>query len=230
MRIILIAQCRRLIAQVQLGLRPVNAVIDVFDDTSEASHAIGLCDYDVLIADIDHTETAILPILAEAAQARTALRTLVCGAREALPLVKLSIGQGASDFLLKPMDPDELRLRVSWLATYDGEHPGPSGIGVGVIECGPIRVDRSTQSITVGGRTVNLTPRERGVLHVLLRHRNAVVSKDRIASRVFSLDDQADATSIETYVYRLRRKIVHPDVEIRTVRSLGYLLEIRQPD
>lgn len=46
----------------------------------------------------------------------------------------------------------------------------------------------------------------------------------QIASRVFSLDDDADPKAIETYIHRLHRKTAHPALAIETVRGLGYRL------
>jgi DNA-binding response OmpR family regulator len=71
-----------------------------------------------------------------------------------------------------------------------------------------------------------LTRRERCVLEILISSRTKVISKDKIAEHLFSFDDEASTTAIELYVHRLRKKLDHPGINIRTVRGLGYTLEI----
>jgi DNA-binding response OmpR family regulator len=93
-----------------------------------------------------------------------------------------------------------------------------------VLECGPLRLQVNTGEVSLDGRSIEVTPRERAVLQILLRERGNVVSKPYIASRVFSMDDDATPSAIETYVSRLRRKVAHPGIQIRTVHGLGYLL------
>ena len=60
---------------------------------------------------------------------------------------------------------------------------------------------------------------------MLLRRCGKVVSKEQIAESVFSFDDDASPSAIEIYVHRLRKKLDHPRLNIRTVRGLGYLLD-----
>ena len=62
------------------------------------------------------------------------------------------------------------------------------------------------------------------VLAILLRETGKAVGKDYIASRIFSMDNEATPAAIETYISRLRRKLAHPGIQIRTVHGLGYLL------
>jgi DNA-binding response OmpR family regulator len=97
-----------------------------------------------------------------------------------------------------------------------------------VLECGPLKLQVNTGEVSLDGRSVELTPRERAVLQILLRESGNAVSKDYIASRIFSMDDDATPSAIETYVSRLRRKTAHPDIQIRTVHGLGYLLVDRR--
>jgi two-component system response regulator TctD len=157
-------------------------------------------------------------VLRRARSAEGGLRLLVLAGRDRLDAIAAALAQGADDFQVKPIDPGELRLRLSSLSARRTVK------GANVLEYGPLRLHIDTRDVSLDGRSVDLTPRERAVLQILMREGGSVVSKDYIASRVFSMDDNAAPSAIETYVSRLRRKVAHPDLQIRTVHGLGYLL------
>src|SRR5262249_56150837 len=113
---------------------------------------------------------------------------------------------GGDDFLIKPIDPAELRLRVHNLSARRSDRA--------VLECGPLKLHVNTGEVSLDGKPVDVTPRERAVLQILLRESGAAVGKDYIASRVFSMDNEATPAAIETYVSRLRRKLAHPPLPI----------------
>lgn len=224
MQIVLIADCRRLAAQIRLALVHMNAVVEVLVNVADAREAIEVHDYDLLIADLDHTPDLSIEMLKLKSSRWSGLRTLALGSRDAIAALKTAIDLGVDDFLFKPFDPAELQLRVGCLSPLSA--PGATAVQRLVHSYGPLTVDQSTRSVWLDAKLVELTPRERGVLNALMRHRGQVVSKEQIAEKISSVDNCADPTAIETYVYRLRRKLAHRGIEIRTIRGLGYVLEL----
>ncbi|MEL7049552.1 MAG: response regulator transcription factor, partial [Pseudomonadota bacterium] len=132
-----------------------------------------------------------------------------------------AIRQGADDFLVQPIDFDELKLRLQCSLAH---RPRTGTSNSLTIECGPLKLDLDTNEIFLEDAYLDLTPRERGVLSVLMKNCNKVTSKDQIAGQIFTLDEQVETRTIETYVYRLRKKLAHPDLELATMRGLGYRL------
>jgi len=59
----------------------------------------------------------------------------------------------------------------------------------------------------------------------LLAHPGELISKDRLAGQVFDFDEPVGPNAVELYVARLRQKLRPHGPTIRTVRSLGYILE-----
>ena len=183
----------------------------------EAWAAVAVNAYDLLIIDLDTVPVGDDAFIRKLRTESPAIRVIVLAGRAALDQIALALDQGADEFLIKPLDFEELRLRASGFAAR-------KEAGGGALACGPLRLQLHTRDVSLDGRPVNLSPRERAVLQVLLRERGKVVSKDYIASRIFSIDDDARPSAIETYVSRLRRKTAHPRLEIRTVHGIGYLL------
>jgi DNA-binding response OmpR family regulator len=63
------------------------------------------------------------------------------------------------------------------------------------------------------------------VLKILLAHAGRVAAKEAIADRLTGWDEGVGENAVEVYIHRLRRKLNHSGVVIRTLRGLGYLLE-----
>ncbi|HEX5999385.1 MAG TPA: response regulator transcription factor [Hyphomicrobiaceae bacterium] len=199
-------------------LRQIDLAVDRAPSIEDAEAALEVNGYDLLVVDLDAIDEAIVPLLRRARTTDSHLRLLVLGTRERMDTVAAALAQGADDFLIKPIDAGELRLRVNRLSARRTEQTAA------VLECGPLQLHVNTGVVLLDGRRIELTPRERAVLHILLRENGNAVGKDYIASRIFSMDSDAAPTAIETYISRLRRKLTHPRIQIRTVHGLGYLL------
>jgi DNA-binding response OmpR family regulator len=93
------------------------------------------------------------------------------------------------------------------------------------IEYGPLAIDLDRKRAVLGGKPLDLPQREHAILEFLFANVDAVVSKDRIAAAIASLDEYMSANAIEVHVSRLRSKLESSGIRIRTVRGLGYLVE-----
>jgi DNA-binding response OmpR family regulator len=200
-------------------IQQMDFAVDKVPGEEDALAALAVNGYDLLIIDIDSLDQDAGACLRKARATDAGLRLFVLAGRERMEAIAAALEQGADDFLIKPIDPAELRLRVSHLSRRRSDKGTAT-----VLECGPLRLQVSTGEVSLDGKAVEITPRERAVLQILLRESGNVVAKDYIASRIFSMDNDATPTAIETYVSRLRRKLSHPHIHIRTVHGLGYLL------
>ena len=218
MRVLLLRGAFAAGVQIELAIKQLDCAIDAVATAEEVWAALAVNGYDLAIVDLDCVEDDARDILRQLRTSYQDLHVLVLAGRSAIDRVAAALDHGADDFLIKPIDRDELRLRASGLAARRSDR------GTDELVCGPLRLEVYSRDVSLDGKAVDLSPRERAVLQVLLRERGKVVSKDYIASRIFSLDDNARPSAIETYVSRLRRKTAHPRVEIRTVHGLGYLL------
>jgi len=218
MRVLLLQGTMRAAAHVELAIQQLDFAVDKVASADDAHAALAVNGYDLVVADLDSLEEDAGELLRRARSADAGPRLLVLAGRDRLDAIAAALAQGADDFQVKPIDPGELRLRLSHLSARRRTK------GANVLEYGPLRLHLDTRDVSLDGKSVELTPRERAVLQILMREGGNVVSKDYIASRIFSMDDNAAPSAIETYVSRLRRKVTHPDLQIRTVHGLGYLL------
>lgn len=144
---------------------------------------------------------------------------LILTARDAVEDRVRGLDLGADDYLLKPFEPEELAARLRALMRRPQGDPSPT------IRVGELEVDRSRCAAWVAGQPIELRRREWALLERLVVRLGKVVSKDRLASEMFSYDEAVAPNAIEVYIARLRRKLGPQGPTIRTLRGLGYLME-----
>ncbi|AEV74872.1 response regulator with CheY-like receiver domain and winged-helix DNA-binding domain [Mycolicibacterium rhodesiae NBB3] len=127
---------------------------------------------------------------------------------------------GADDYLIKPFSFVVLIARLRALMRR-GAPERPAVLTVGELE-----LDPSRHRVLCAGAELALTPREYSVLEFLMRHRDAVVTKDEILRSVWDTNYSGDDNIVEVYIGYLRRKIdsASSGHQIETVRGVGYRL------
>ena len=128
------------------------------------------------------------------------------------------LDEGADDYMSKPFEIEELEARIRVLLRRSSGQVNP------VISCGDLSYNTNSREFKVAGQTLDLTPRERAVLDVLVRQVDTTVTKHALAQSLFSLNEDVSTDAIEIYVYRLRKKLELSSAKIMTLRGLGYLL------
>ncbi len=146
--------------------------------------------------------------------------------RELDEIVGLELG--ADDYVTKPFDMDVLLARVRAVlrrAAARGESGG--GADLPNLVVGDLKLDRSAHQVTVGGRTVSLTPREFQLLAYLASRPGDAVPIDDILRNVWGTDWIGETQTVYVHVRWLRTKIEEDAARPRrlhTVRGVGYRL------
>ena len=144
---------------------------------------------------------------------------LIISARVSVSDRVAGLDLGADDYLVKPFALDEFEARVRALLRRESKNKSE------VVEFGDLHYNQITREFSLRGAEFDLSPRERAVLETLMQKKGDVISKESIANHIFSFDDLADASAIEIYIHRLRKKLTASNVSIATKRGLGYVLQ-----
>ena len=133
---------------------------------------------------------------------------------------------GADDYVTKPYSARELIARIRAVLRRGGDDD--AGVGEGVLESGPVRMDVERHVVMVNGEPITLPLKEFDLLEYLMRNTGRVLTRGQLIDRVWGADYVGDTKTLDVHVKRLRSKIevdpAHP-TQLVTVRGLGYKYE-----
>lgn len=131
------------------------------------------------------------------------------------------LNSGASDYLPKPFDLDELVARVH--AQLRMRCPRPRTVHA----LGDLSLDVESRQVRRAGVTISLTPKEFDLLTCFIQNPFKVMTRERLLEAVWGFDFDGEDNVLEVYVRHLRNKIEHPEWPklLHTVRGVGYVLK-----
>lgn len=144
---------------------------------------------------------------------------MILTAQDAVESRVKGLDLGADDYLIKPLNLAELEARVRALIRR-----GKMGANTSLV-CGDLAFSAADKRATCDGKDLLLSTRELALLEILIHKQNKVVSKEQVLESLCNWDSDIGDNAIEVYIHRLRKKIAPANVQIRTIRGLGYLLE-----
>jgi DNA-binding response OmpR family regulator len=177
--------------------------------------------FELVVLDLGLPGMDGLQVLRRLRERGLGLPVLVLTARGAVGDRVAGLNAGADDYLAKPFEPDELEARLRALARRAGVQDEP--------RCGDLRLDRSAGAFYWGAEALGLTPREGALLAGLMEHPGRAVTKARLTALAFGAEQPNQPDAIEVVVHRLRKKLAHTQVQITTLRGLGYLIQEGRP-
>lgn len=215
MRVLVAEDVEDLAMAVAAGLRREGMAVDVVLDGTTALEHLAVTRYDVVVLDRDlpgtHGDEVCRRLAAQQSASRVLMLTAANTVRERVD----GLGLGADDYLPKPFDFAELLARVRALGRR------PASMLPLILEHGDLTLDPSRRVALRGGRRLELSPKEFGLLEVLLTAAGRMVSAEELLERVW--DEAADpfTTAVKQTMRRLRVKLGDPPI-IHTVREGGY--------
>jgi two-component system, OmpR family, response regulator len=148
----------------------------------------------------------------------SALPVLLLTARDAISDRVRGLELGADDYLVKPFATPELVARIKALVRRSSPQSHE-------LQIGNLSLDQFSKRAYIDGKPLELSVREWAVLEYLIQQIGRVVSKQQIIEAILTWNEEVSLNAVEVYVSRIRTKIAASNLNIRTIRGFGYVLE-----
>ncbi len=218
MRILVIEDETQIQKQICQNLETQGFMVDICDNGEEGLFYASEYPLDAAIIDVGLPGMSGLEVIATLRQQKNMLPILVLTARDSWQDKVKGLETGADDYLTKPFQMEELNARVKALLRRATGTPST------LLECHPIIVDITAQSVSVNDETIELTTFEYRLLEQLMRHNGEILSKNALIDYLYPHNEDCESNVIEVMIGRLRRKLdpngkLNP---IETLRGRGY--------
>ncbi len=223
MRVLVADDEREITKVIRAVLERQNNTVDVVDNGIDALAYAESGAYDCLVLDIMMPGKDGLAVLRELRDAGLGTPVLLLTARGELEDRVTGLEAGAGDYLPKPFAMTELLARVKALLRRSGGY-APENIQVGnaTLNC-------SSYELIAPGASVKLNNKEFQIMSLFMKNAWRVFSTEEIMGKCWNWDSDAEINVVWTNIGNLRRKLaqIRADIEISSIRGVGYQLEER---
>lgn len=196
------------------GLRQAGFQVDWVCDGLAAERELRAQPYAAAVLDLGLPLRDGMDVLGNLRRAGITLPVLVLTARDAVPDRIRGLDSGADDYVVKPIDLDELAARLRALVRR--AHGQPQEL-LAVLD---VQLDPAGRTVQRGGQPVALSSREFDLLQALMLAAGRVLSREQLEQQLYSWGNEVDSNAVEVHIHHLRKKL--GPALIQTVRGVGY--------
>lgn len=220
MRLLLVEDDPMLGAALKAGLQQDGHAVDWVQSADQADTAWiaagRAAAYDAIVLDLGLPDGSGIDLLKRARRRRSATPVLIATARDRVADRIAGLDAGADDYMVKPIDLDELAARLRAIERRVVGRADPA------IVIGDLAIDLATRSVVKAGQPLDLTARELAVLLALAKRPGVTLSRDQLIEALYGWEGSIESNAIDVHIHHLRRKL-GADV-IETQRGLGWRL------
>lgn len=232
MHILIVEDDSRVSDFLDRGLRAEGYKVRVARDGPSGLKAAG--EMATMLAELDQAGVILLDLMLPVMNGMEVCQTLRAAGNMTPVLMLTALGtvedrvsglrMGADDYLVKPFAFEELLARIEALLRRPRNQRAAPERQLRVQD---LELDRSTMRVSRDGREIVMTARELALLELFMSAPGRILSRERILSNVWGVDEDPLTNVVDVYVRRLRAKIDDSDQPslISTVRGLGYRME-----
>lgn len=224
MKILIIEDDQSLLENTQTQFAKAGFGVDIAATAEEGLSLLEVNEYDSIVLDINLPDGNGFEICEKVRKQENTTPIIIMTARDAVSDKIKGLDLGADDYVLKPVDSQELIARVKALIRRNSKKPLP------VLTIGDLEIDTQTRRVVRAGQEIDLPSKEFAVLELLARHSDEVVTRSMLMEHIWGSDFETFSNVVDVYIRNLRRKV---DTEgkkklIHTIRGGGYSLSDRR--
>lgn len=220
MKILIIEDDRSLLENTQTQFMKAGFGVDTAAAAEEGLSFLDVNEYDSIVLDINLPDGNGFEICEKVRKQENTTPIIIMTARDAVSDKIKGLDLGADDYVLKPVDSQELIARVKALIRRNSKKPLP------VLTIGDLEIDTQTRRVVRFGTEIELPSKEFAVLELLARHSDEVVTRSMLMEHVWGSDFETFSNVVDVYIKNLRKKIDAGSQKklIHTIRGGGYSL------
>lgn len=223
MRILLVEDNELLGEAIATGLKKDRFTVDWIKNGLEAQRAVlpSSENFDAIILDLGLPGKSGLSVLKTIRENKISTPIIILTATDDIETRIKGLDAGANDFIAKPFNFLELKARIN--AQIRSSNSRTSNI----LQVGKIFLDPSSYEVKIDNNPVILSKKEFIILHKLLEQAGKVVAREQILQIMYGWNEESDSNTVEVYIHSLRKKM-GADFKLRTIRGVGYILDINE--
>ncbi|QGZ65648.1 response regulator [Paraburkholderia acidisoli] len=203
-------------------LRVENFIVDCVADGESADTVLLTQRYDLVLLDMRLPRLSGKDVLNRLRRRRDNVPVMMLTAHGSIDDKVACFGAGADDYVVKPFDSRELVARIKALIRRQ------SGEKSGCLTCGDLQYLSNTREFLHKDAPLTLRRREHSILEALILRQGKAVPKHTLLERIRGLSDETSVDAIDIYIHRLRKHLATSNVQITTLRGLGYILRVKE--
>ena len=220
MRILIVEDDLVLADGLKSSLTQSGYAVDLMTSGIDADGVLAYQTFDLVLLDLGLPKLSGFEVLKRLRGRGSKMPVLILTANDDIDNRVKGLDLGADDYLSKPFNLAELEARVRALIRR-----GQAG-GSAIISVGKLQLDTTSRAAAYNDASLNLSARELAVLEILMLKAGKVVNKEQMLEKLCNFDEDISDNALEVYLHRVRKKLELSDINIRTIRGLGYMLEI----
>ena len=223
MKILIIEDDTELAEAMRFRLEKEDFTVDICHDGEEGLYYMQENMYDMVIMDRMLPSMNGTDVLRTARKAHISTPVIFLTALGELNDKVTGLECGADDYMVKPFAFEELLARIRCIMRRPGKWDDSA-----LLKLGDISFDPAANRLSKASKECTLSRREGDLLEVFLRNPGQTLPRAMLLSRVWGLDADVEDGNLDNYIHFLRRRLkaVNSTLSLKTVRGVGYQLDV----
>ena len=205
-------------------LKKENFMTNIITDGEEGENEALTGIYDLILLDIMLPNKDGFKILESLQREKIETPVIILTAKSEIYDKLNGLENGADDYITKPFHIKELVARIKIVLKRKTDVKDLS-----IIQYEDLSLNLRNGKIHCENNEITISGKELELLEILMINKNQAVSREILADKIWGYNSDAEYNNVEVYISFLRKKLklLKSKVEIKTVRGIGYILEVQ---